>query len=303
MASLLIALATCYILIKIPFWVLGSIRGGRRSAIGRIVRAILVYKTFGLVRGLAGTAATSSLGDQRFWKTRQPDPYARSQATAGGQFLLPLPGLKRTRTPKPTPQTRPQASAKTTAVRGRQLALPLGKQWPEHRPRPGRDGQYQLPWDVRRQKPARDPQPAHSITPSARTPRGRQLRLPLDVPASESTPRLGRDGQYRLPLDVRRVRRPTPPSPPAPPSRPSRPAARQLRLPADGQWPEHRPRLGRDGQYQLPLQVRRVRTFRHRTPTPPPGASTAPRQLALPLDLPRRTRRTTTPRPHRGGRA
>ena len=92
------------------------------------------------------------------------------------------------------------------------------------------------------------------------------------------------EGQLMLPLGVRRQ-----PRPPAPPAHRPRPTAagpvsagsgvrgRQLALPlAEGLWPEHRPILGPDGQYRLPLDV--TRTPRP-TPPPPPG-----RALARPTD-------------------
>ncbi len=48
----LVALALLYILVKIPFWVLRSVRTGRgHSLVGRLVRAVVAYKTFGLLRG------------------------------------------------------------------------------------------------------------------------------------------------------------------------------------------------------------------------------------------------------------
>ncbi|HEY0935288.1 MAG TPA: hypothetical protein VGD91_16285, partial [Trebonia sp.] len=100
------------------------------------------------------------------------------------------------------------------------------------------------------------------------------------------------DGQLMLPLGVRR--QPRPPAPPASRPRPSTAAAtdgprgRQLALPlADGLWPEHRPVLGPDGQYRLPLDV--TRTPRPTPPPIPPVGSVrarppAGRQLELPLD-------------------
>jgi hypothetical protein len=48
LVNLLVALALMYILFKIPFWILGSIRGGGgRSQVGSLVRGFLAYKTFG----------------------------------------------------------------------------------------------------------------------------------------------------------------------------------------------------------------------------------------------------------------
>lgn len=55
--TLLVACALLYILFKIPFWVLSSVRiGGGRSLVGSLVRGFITYKTFGAL-GLRGTAA------------------------------------------------------------------------------------------------------------------------------------------------------------------------------------------------------------------------------------------------------
>lgn len=99
MTSFLIAIAMCYVLIKIPFWILGSIRGSKgRSVIGSMVRGFLAYKTFGLARAGA-TAAASSVKVRRVphatgkgWT----DPYRNVEATPEGQTMLPLAGLHRT---------------------------------------------------------------------------------------------------------------------------------------------------------------------------------------------------------------
>lgn len=298
MIHFLIALALCYVLIKIPFWALGSIRGGGRSLVGSLVRGFIAYKTFGLLRGLGGGKA-SKLRSGAQKSAASTDPYARTRTTPTGQYMLPL-NVKRVPTsPRrqtgPAPKPRPRPSG---AKKGRQLALPLDGEWPENKPRLGRDGQYRLPFEVQRQ-PKPTPAPtAPSQSTSSTASRGRQLAFPADGQWPEHRPRLGRDGQYRLPIPARRVRRPAPPPPPPTPARPPS-ACRQLKLPADGQWPENKPRLGKDGQYQLPLNVQRTRK-----PAPPPAAEPAPRarqsqQQSLPLNLPK----VHPPRPstRRGG--
>jgi hypothetical protein len=52
LVTLLVALALLYILIKIPFWILGSLRvsGGRRSLLGTVARAYVIGKTLTLLR-------------------------------------------------------------------------------------------------------------------------------------------------------------------------------------------------------------------------------------------------------------
>ncbi|TDD43073.1 hypothetical protein E1288_27800 [Saccharopolyspora elongata] len=290
MIPFLTALALCYILVKIPFWVIGAARGGGgRSFIGRLVRAFIAYKTFGLIRGRRG--APPAKGHPK----TSADPYESPKATASGQYMLPLnvrrqrrdPSVRQPNFPKPK-VTRPR---RTEA--GQQLKLPLDGEWPETKPRLGRDGQYRLPLNVQRQPARQRPAPPPPNPPSQRS-RTQQLRFPIDGQWPETRPVLGRDGQYRLPLDVQRVRRPeAAPAPPRPLPTSSPRSAAQLKLPADGEWPENKPRLGPDGQYQLPLQVQRARRPAAAPPTPPPESpasrprSTQGKQPSLPLKLPK----------------
>ncbi|NKQ57315.1 hypothetical protein HFP15_31060 [Amycolatopsis sp. K13G38] len=287
MVNLLVSIALMFILFKIPFWILSSIRvGNGGSFIGSLVKGFLAYKTFGLLGGGGGRAPRPRGGPK---PSGPSDPYANTKATSSGQYMLPLEGIKRGRAPKPPHQRyAPKPSAQSRpGGQGTQLSLPLDGEWPENKPRVGRDGQYRLPLDVQRQ-PAPKPAAGPPARPSS-APRGRQLKFPASGEWPENRPRLGRDGQYRLPMDARRVRKPAPaPAPPHP--RPSS-AGRQLKFPADGEWPENKPRVGRDGQYQLPLNVQRTRK-----PAPPPSGGQPPttprrgprpRQQSLPLDLPK----------------
>ncbi|MGH3846289.1 MAG: hypothetical protein ACRDR6_30675 [Pseudonocardiaceae bacterium] len=52
LVNLLVALALFYILVKIPFWILGSLRvgGGRRSVVGTIARAYVIGNALGWVQ-------------------------------------------------------------------------------------------------------------------------------------------------------------------------------------------------------------------------------------------------------------
>ncbi|GAA3839179.1 hypothetical protein GCM10022403_084350 [Streptomyces coacervatus] len=51
LVNVLVVVALLYILFKIPFWILGSVRVSHRpSFAGRAVRAVLLYKAFGLLR-------------------------------------------------------------------------------------------------------------------------------------------------------------------------------------------------------------------------------------------------------------
>ncbi|GGM80995.1 hypothetical protein GCM10012275_59550 [Longimycelium tulufanense] len=300
LVNLLVALALMYILVKIPFWVLGSIRGGGGSFLGSLVRGFLAYKTFGLLGGRGGGSAPTPRGGPR--PSGPADPYAKTRATASGQYMLPLERVRRQRASKPPPQrSNPKpAPPPRPSGQGTQLALPVDGEWPEHKPRLGRDGQYELPLDVPRHlgptRPAGSPpQPRSSASGS----HGRQRRFPASGQLPDNQPRLSRDGRYRLPPTAHRVRRPTPAPPPPEVQRPSM-RGRQLTFPSDGQWPEHKPRLGPDGQYQLPLDVQRTRnparSGSEPPPTPPPPRpkrARPPRQHALPLDLPK----VSPPRP------
>lgn len=179
-----------------------------------------------------------------------------------------------------------------------------------------RGGQLMLPLPgVRRVK--RPPTPPTPVAPAgavpAATPPGEQLMLPL--PAFHGgvdlgpKPRLGRDGQYRLPITVDRVPKPTTPVPPKPPTPTPKPATaprgpRPKQLAFDFTAPpEPDPYAGlrpvRGGQYPLPIEVRRVPAPPTPTPPPPPATPGPPstgRQLHLPLpDLPVRRRPRRTP--------
>lgn len=141
------------------------------------------------------------------------------------------------------------------------------------------DGQYMLPLaGMRRSRPAAKSKPAP--VPKAPAGHGRQLTLPLGGDWPENKPVLGRDGQYRLPLDVERVKpTPSPPVPPGTPRTGGRRAGRHRELPFDpyrGNRPDH------SGQYRLPLDgVRRI----PRLPSPaPPPARVRGTQLELPFD-------------------
>ncbi|GGS53798.1 hypothetical protein [Actinokineospora fastidiosa] len=260
LVNLLVALALMYILFKIPFWVLSSIRTGNgRSLVGSLVKGFLAYKTFGLLgtRGGGKGGTPHTLGGGRGGRAGastnrgSPTPYANPRAAAGGQYVLPLPGVRRTRAAG-TPSPKASPAPKPSVAQGRQLALPLGEDWPENRPILGRDGgQLPLPFD-----PYRGNRPTRS-------------------------------GQYPLPLDgIRRVSRPPSPPPP-PPVRPAGHRVVQPQLPFD---PYQGNRATRSGQYPLPFDdVRRVPAPR---PAPPPAAPPRPaprpgRQLRLPLDLPK----------------
>ena len=236
LVNLLVAIALMYILFKIPFWILGSLRsGGGRSMVGSLARGWLAYKAFGMLSGRGGGGGhrprPSGGGGGHGRRHATTDPYTRTRTDGDGQYVLPLTGVRRTR-PTSTPRS-PIPASTHRAVRGRQLMLPLGNDWPENRSVLGRDGQYRLPLDVERVKPS--PPPLASGSGGGRR-RGGQLELPFD-PYKGNRP--NRAGQYPLPLDVHRIQAtrstPRPPSPPASPRRrPPRWSCRSTRTRATG---------------------------------------------------------------------
>jgi hypothetical protein len=262
---LIAAIALFYILFKIPFWLLSAVKASSgRSFLGGLARAYVAAKTFGMVAGKAGafggtTNATSVAntvssacgsrtnsghgghggGGQGRSGRGSADPYDRARVTTDGQYVLPLTGVHRTRptTARTAPPRPTAATPQPRAPRGRQVALPLGDEWPENKPVLGRDGQYQLPLDVQRVTPTPPPAGA-SVLPGQQGPGGRrrgrprgarQPELPFDPYEGN---RANRSGQYPLPLEgVHRVP-PAKPAPAPPPAR-SAPRARQLPLPPD----------------------------------------------------------------------
>ena len=304
LVDMIVALALVWLLYRIPFWVLAAIRpgGGRRSLIGSLVRSYLAYRTFGLLTGRGRPATGAGRGPggagggggrggpgprprpgpgggggRRAGGRTGPgaaaagaggggDPYARVRATTGGQYVLPLPGVRPTPPPRPGPPTTtpPNAGpASTAGRRGRQLALPLDRDWPENRPRPGRDGQYQLPITVNRVPTPRRPAPASNVAPGRPRAGGTQLQLPFD-PYRGIRPTT--TGQYPLPLDVHRTRRPPAPPTTGPPTTGPPPSAATA-TPSTGTA-----RSGAGRQLRLPLDLPR----RSRRATPPPAAPTPP---------------------------
>jgi hypothetical protein len=301
LVNLLVALALVYILVKIPFWCLGSLRGGGgRSLLSSLVRGFIAYKTFGLLRGRGGGhQAPRRSGDRRGANGGDSEPYARTRTTRDGQYMLPLSGVRRTRstaTPKPTRTPKPRGA------QGRQLPLPLGDDWPEWKQHDA-SGQYRLPLDVQRVKPTAPPpgrQRTPSVRPQGRPRGGQQMQLPFD-PYQGNRP--DRSGQYPLPLEGLR-RTPRLASPPPATPRPRKRRVTQPELPFD---PYQGNRTTRSGQYPLPLEG--LRKVAPRKPAPaPPVPATRPtarpgRQLRLPLDLPKPPRRTPPPPPKPGGKS
>lgn len=259
------AIALFYILFKIPFWLLSAVKvSSGRSLLGGLARAYVAAKTFGMVTGntravntasVVGAASSHRNGSGRGAGSGRggggvPNPYAHPRTAANGQYVLPLPGLRRTRATATATATSGPVP-KSSAPKARQLALPLGNDWPENRPVLGRDRQYRLPLNIQRTSPP----PVSNTGSGTRVrhparPGRQQLELPLD-PYKGNRPT--RSGQYPLPLDgVRRVPPPKPVSTPAEPRRSTPRTGRQLRLPLDLPKPSLR-RASRDVARSRPI--------------------------------------------------
>lgn len=245
LVTLLVSLALLYILFKIPFWILGSLRGGGgRSLLSSLTPGAVTSKTARLlgVHGSRGQQRhTPRSPRHRSHRSREgsdrapADPYARVRTNAQGQYLLPLTGLHRSKKTGQTPRpTHTRRWAPTRRAKPRQLTLPLGDDWPENKPRLGRDGQYRLPLNVKRSNKPPAAKPPRSTTSSGTQRRGRagrQLKLPLDLHQGN---RPTHAGQHPLPRNSSLRQRPaaTPTAQPCPPTKPP-PAGTHLRLPVD----------------------------------------------------------------------
>ncbi|MEV4644944.1 hypothetical protein [Saccharopolyspora sp. NPDC049357] len=312
MAQLLIAIAMCYILIKIPFWILGSLRNGRRSFLGSMVRGFITYKTFGLIRGASSAIGRpSGAGEDRSSTSGEtaPDPYSSVHTGAGGQLLLPLGRLARTRRPTRTTNTPTPPSTRTSVTRGRQAALwtrdgkpsrsalppPLGPGAVPTSTEPGQ--QHMLPIHTRHHPDATG---RHTLrddsTPpnTAATPGPNQAALftrtgrpnPTARPQAPGQPgmrpaTIPPGGQYHLPLIGGTPTPSTPPpaaAPAPPPAAPTRGSGQRPLFTSSGEVAPHArpPRPRRRKPPELPA-YKGIRPDKHG-------------QYALPLDLP------TTPR-------
>jgi hypothetical protein len=281
LVNLLVALALLYILFKIPFWILGSIRGGGgRSVVGSLVRGFIAYKTFGLLGGGGGRGRAHRHGGRPRPAGGGPRPVGagpRPRRTAGWGGGIGGAGTGGRGGPRPAGGRRPTGGG----GRGGPRPVPVGG---ATHPTSGTGSGSGGPGG------GGGPTPQ----PTGARPRGGRGSAPQPVnPYRGSRP--NRAGQYALPLGVTRTPRPASPPPPATPPRP-RPRGTQLELPFD---PYQGNRPTRSGQYPLPLDgVHRVPPA---TPAPPPPAAPprpAPRgarQLRLPLDLPK------PPKPTSGG--
>ncbi len=306
LVNLLVAIALIYILFKIPFWVMSSIRGGGgRSLLGSLVKGFLAYKTFGLLGGRGNQTPRQAVPRSRPTRSREPAPPPPVSTSC------PCPECAESaRAPRSPPRPQPQKAKLNRETR------PRSKARPRRRRLRFRESSWRCRWAMTGRRTSRCLDVTASTgcrwTSSAPRPlRRRVVVQPRVVRVRRVAAALSwscrsfkgnhptGSGQYPLPLDgVRRVPRPTsPPSPPPPAPPRARNRVVQPELPFD---PYKGNRATRDGQYLLPLKGVRPVPVPKPAPVPPPAAPARPapragRQLRLPLDLPKPSKPATTP--------
>ncbi len=114
LVDLIVSLALMYILFKIPFWILGSLRGShRRSFTGSLVRTYIAARTFGALRGMNSTSAFGAVPRSRTGRNSTPIPTrTRRNTRAASPPVIrrrpPGPALFREPVPGATPRFGPQ---------------------------------------------------------------------------------------------------------------------------------------------------------------------------------------------------
>ncbi|WP_194834875.1 hypothetical protein [Nocardia sp. XZ_19_369] len=268
LVNVIVALAMGLILMKIPFWLLSALKiSPGRGMVSSLVRGVIAYKTFGLLAG-RGKAAASGRRPAPHGGGEAADPYAKVRATRDGQLMLPLTGVRRVpRPPAPTARIAHAVMVPVAAAQGEQLMLPLpqfhGGVDLGPKPALGRDGQYRLPITVQR-TPKPTPPPVAEIPKPVVGPRGsrpKQLAFDFTEPDPYASIRPLRNGQYPLPIEVRRTPPPHSASPPAPPPRTAPPTPPRLAPPA-----ATRPSRSAGRQLHLPLPDLPVRRRSRRNP-------------------------------------
>jgi hypothetical protein len=271
--NLLVVIAVLYLMIKIPGWALRAASGGGRR--GGLLRGVLSSAVFtaglaamgvpvpavaGRGAGLLGSRTGLAALGLRATAARHPSasPTSRTAArTAPGAG----PGSARAARTATPPSTRGKGTPPRAASAGKRAGQPVGSD-PYARVRLGPGGQLLLPLDdlaprpgspagpqPAPQRPSRTPPTTGGAAPGSRgRPRtGRQLRLPLWADWPEQRPVLGRDGQYRLPIQPPRTSR----RPPATSPRAANPSSSASS--ASSATGEHQPARPGPGQLRLPL--------------------------------------------------
>ncbi|WP_024875929.1 hypothetical protein [Saccharomonospora piscinae] len=146
--NLVISVVLLFILIKIPGWVLQQVGLGGRSAVASIVKYAMIAKGLGMLGIGSSTSAgagAAARGAGRRGRGRprrgspsggSADPYARVRTGPGGQYVLPLSGLKRGRlAPPPRAQTPGQARGPPGDAAGAAVGSGLAGEQARARPR------------------------------------------------------------------------------------------------------------------------------------------------------------------------
>ncbi|WP_157488713.1 hypothetical protein [Pseudofrankia sp. DC12] len=245
--NLLAAITMVYFLFKLPFWLMPRIGQGR-GVLGRIVRAYVMGRALGLLRGGFGTRRRPTVprgrrrgrggpGRGRGGRRRGPgggprngpsDPYERIEVDPTGQGLIPMTRVPRVRRPGPARGVpRPPRPARTRARPGhRQLSIPFNSalgQGGRYLARDGgtwidQHGQTLLPFDVEQLPPVPAPPGRRAPQPGAGSRRGAATRAPRPAPRRTRTaapvPPVARFRQPMLPGMTTRPRpRPRPSQP------------------------------------------------------------------------------------------
>ncbi|MGW7514178.1 hypothetical protein ACWGJ2_01115 [Streptomyces sp. NPDC054796] len=93
LVNLIVCLALMYILFKIPFWLLGSLRSShRRSFAGSLARTYVAAKTFGVLRGMTRSTAAGAAPRTRAWRNNASAP---SSGSAQSNTSTTAPGAPR----------------------------------------------------------------------------------------------------------------------------------------------------------------------------------------------------------------
>jgi hypothetical protein len=237
LVDVLVFLALCWILIKIPSWVSRSIFGARSSTLGRMAKAVIAYKTlgaFGLKRGPGGIPMRTGSAPHRPRPGASGAPWSGSgpgRGGGGGGWGGARPGGSRGPGPTvytvtqmhPPSASRPphgvlSAGPRAPAGRGPRLALEAGPSATvsaesaaatvsaSSGTRPPGHRQTSMPINAER-APGPPSAPQEPIRPRY-VPRGLLPPAPQPKPAATNSPVTGSDSAARMS------------TPPRPPSRP-----------------------------------------------------------------------------------
>ncbi|MEV7042878.1 hypothetical protein [Amycolatopsis sp. NPDC051061] len=256
LVNLMLCIALLYILIKIPFWFLSTVRSGRPSLLGRVVRGVIAYQTMGLLSG-----ATAALGGRRGLPAPRRrvgggSPLVDPPSAPTGQYMLPI-RVRRTRADPRSPRLgdlgstppladrRPgpgQLSLFTTSGAGQARRVAPNPRAVPSEPLPGalprdqlglpittrrdadRVGRRSLAEDLADRTPAAPP---HVRQPGLLTIDGRinrNARPPATLPNALIAPQTGMLPIHLRPAPARPARHTLADTPPAPPSRQTGPA-------------------------------------------------------------------------------